>query len=119
MEKTQIHFSADKPLKQVDKATYLGGEIHKGAGRWSELNNRMDISLRTCNKLKAFGYQTDFSYKWKLQVYIAVIIAQIPCGMNTVHLTQAMLNKSDGFHMMGKVGACMYTMGILVCTYQD
>ena len=49
-----MHFSDGKPLKQVDKATYLGGEINKDAGRWSELDNRINIALRTCNKLKTF-----------------------------------------------------------------
>ena len=53
--KAHIHFSDGKPMKQVDKAMYLGGEITTDAGRWSGLNNRMNIALRTCNKLKTFG----------------------------------------------------------------
>ena len=56
----------------------------------------MNVALRTCNKLNTFWYSTFCSYKWKLHVYNAVIIAQISYGMNTVHLTQAMLNKLEG-----------------------
>ena len=99
--KAHIHFSDGKPMKQVDKALYLGGEITTDAGRWSELNNRMNIAFRTCNKLKTFWYKTDCTHKWKLQVYNAVIIAQISYGMNTVQLTQAMLNRLDAFQMRG------------------
>ncbi len=79
----------------------MGGEIITDAGRWSELNNRMNIALRACNKLKTFWYKTDCTHKWKLQVYNAVIIAQISYGMNTVQLTQAMLNRLDAFQMRG------------------
>jgi hypothetical protein len=61
----------------------------------------MNIALRTCNKLKTFWYKTDCTHKWKLQVYNAVIIAQISYGMNTVQLTQAMLNRLDAFQMRG------------------
>ena len=71
--KAHILFSDGKPLKQVDKAQYLGGEINTDAGRWNELNNRMNIALRTCNRLKTFWYKTDCSHKWKLQVYNAVV----------------------------------------------
>ena len=52
--KTQINFSDGTPLKQVDKATYSGSEINNEAGRWSELNNRMNFALTTCNELKTF-----------------------------------------------------------------
>ena len=99
--KAHIHFSDGELMKRVDKAMYLGGEITTDAGRWSELNNRMNIALRTCNKLKTFWYKTDCTHKWKLHVYNAVIIAQISYGMNTVQLTQAMLNRLDAFQMRG------------------
>ena len=54
-----------------------------------------EAPLDIINKLKPFWYKTDCTHKWKLQVYNAVIIAQISYGMNTVHLTQAMLNRLD------------------------
>ena len=50
--KARIHFADGKPMKQVDKATHVGVEINTDAGRWSELNNHMNIALTTCNTLK-------------------------------------------------------------------
>ena len=50
--KADIHFRDGKPMAEVDKAMYLGGEINKDAGRLSELNNRINKTLVTCNKLK-------------------------------------------------------------------
>ena len=90
-----VHSSDGKPFKQADKATYLGGEINNGAGRWIELDNRIDIAFKACDKLKTFWYKTDCSYIWKLQVYDAVIIAQLTHGLNTVQLTVAILSKMD------------------------
>ena len=52
--KAHIHFIDATAMKQVDKATYLGGETNTDAGRWSELNDPMNVALRTCNKLKTF-----------------------------------------------------------------
>ena len=50
--KAHIRFSDGKPLRQVDKATYLDGEINREAERWSELKNRMTLALSTCNELE-------------------------------------------------------------------
>lgn len=61
MEEAHIHFSNGKPFKEVDKATYLGEEITKDAGRRSELANRISIVAATCNKLKSFWYKTKCS----------------------------------------------------------
>ena len=102
------HPSDSRPMKQVDKATYLGSEISQDAGRWTELNNRMNIAWRTFNKLKTFWYKTDCSCKWKLQVYNAVIVAQITCGVNTVHLTPAMMKRLGAFQIRG----CRYILEI-------
>ena len=99
--KAHIHFSDGSPLKQVDKATNSSIEIDIEAGRWSELNNRMNIALRTCDKLETFWYKMDCSYKWKLEVYDADIVAQLSYGLNTLLLTPAMLSKMDAFQMRG------------------
>ena len=99
--KAHIHFSNGKPVTEVDQAIYLGGEINKEAGRLSELNNRINKALITCNKLKTFWSKTNCSYKWKLQVYNAVIVSQLTYGLSTVQLTPAMLKRLDAFQMRG------------------
>jgi hypothetical protein len=99
--KAHIHFSDGKPMKEVQQATYLGGEIANDAGRWNELNNRFCKALLTCNKLKTFWYKTNCSYKWKLQVYNAVIVSQLTYGLSTLQMTPSMLRRIDAFQMRG------------------
>ena len=99
--KTPIHFSDGTPMAEVEKATHLKGEINKNAGRLSELNNRINKALVTCNKLKTFWSKTNCSYKWKLQVYNAIIVSQLTYGLSTVQLTPSMLNRLDAFQMRG------------------
>ena len=99
--KAHIHFSNGSPMKEVDHATHLGGVITKDAGRWTELNNRINKALVTCNKLKTFWYKTNCSYKWKLQVYNAVIVSQLTYGLSTLQMTPTMLNRLDAFQMRG------------------
>ena len=54
--KTHIHFSNGEALKEIETATYLGGEIDKQAGRWNELNNGTNSALvTTCSKLTHNG----------------------------------------------------------------
>ena len=84
--KAHVHFSDGKPMTEVDQAMYLGGEINKNAGPLSELNNRINKALVTCNKLKTFWSMTNCSYKWKLQVYNAIIVSQLTDGLSTVQL---------------------------------
>ena len=88
-------------MAEVDKAMYLGGEINKDAGRLSELNNSINKALVTCNKLKTFWSKTNCSFKWKLQVYNAVIVSQLAYGLSTVQLTPSMLKRLDAFQMRG------------------
>ena len=99
--KAHIHFKNMEKLKEVDKATYLGGTLTNTASRNEELNNRISKALTTCNKLKTFWYKTKCSHKWKLQVYNAIIVSQLTYGLSTVQLTPTMLAKLDAFQMRG------------------
>ena len=101
VRRTHIHFSDGKPMTEFEKATYLGGEINSNAGRLSELNNRINKALVTCNRLKTFWSKTSCSYKWKLQVYNAIIVSQLTYGLSTVQLTPSMLSRLDAFQMRG------------------
>ena len=80
---------------------YLGGEINKNAGRLSELNSRINKTFVTCDKLKNFWSKTNCSYKWKHQVYNAIIVSQLTYRLSTVQLTPSMLNRLDAFQMRG------------------
>jgi hypothetical protein len=99
--KAHIHFRNGDKLKEVDRAVYLGGVLTNTASREEELNNRICKALLTCNKLKTFWYKTKCTNKWKLQVYNAIIVAQLTYGLSTVQLTPTMLAKLDAFQMRG------------------
>ena len=65
------------------------------------MKSRIYKALATCSRLKAFKYKTKCSYKWKLHVYQAIIVAQVTYGLSTVQLTLAMLSRLDPFQMRG------------------
>ena len=87
--------------RNVDKAMYLGGTICKFAGRSSELSNRINKALVTCNELKTRWYKTNCTYKLQLQANDAIIAAQLAYRLCTVEMTPAMLRTLDAFRMRG------------------
>ena len=66
-----------------------------------ELQARFTKALNTCCNSKVFWSKTNCRHKWKLQIYNAVIVAQLTYGLNTLQLTEAMLNRLDAFQMRG------------------
>ena len=52
-------------------------------------------------QIKTFWYKTNRTNKWKLQVYNAIIVAQLTYGLSTVQLTPSMLARLDAFQMRG------------------
>ena len=99
--KADIHFGDGTKLEEVQSAVYLGGTLTKDGGRAEEIQNRFSKALLTCGKLKVFWSKTKCSYKWKLQVYNAIIVAQLTNGLNTLQLTEAALRRLDAFQMRG------------------
>jgi hypothetical protein len=53
-------------------------------------------------------HKTKCNYKWKLQVYNAIIVAQLTYGLNTLQLTPSLLARLDAFQMRG----LRYILGI-------
>ena len=99
--KADIKFENGTKVKETLKAKYLGGTITKKAERIIEINNRLGIAMATVNKLKIFWGKCAAPKKWKLQVYNAIIIAQLIYGLNTMHMTDSAMNKLDSFHYKG------------------
>ena len=96
-----MHFTDEQKLHEVDSAVYLGGTLTKNAGRTEQIHSIMFKALHTCSKFKLFWRKTDRKYKWKLQTYNAIIIAQLTYGLNTLQLTDVMLKRLDAFRMRG------------------
>ena len=77
-----IHFSDGTKMKEVETAFHLGGTLTQNAGRTEEIQSRMCKAQHTCSKLKLLRRKTNCKYKWKLQTYNAIIVAQLTYGYN-------------------------------------
>ena len=97
-----IKFMDGRKMEETMRATYLGGIITHNASRNMELNNRISIAFGACNKLKLFWRKTNCSIKWKLQIYNAIIVAQLTYGLCTLNL------RLDAFQIRG----LRYILGI-------
>ena len=96
-----IHFKDGTKIKKTDNIMYLGGTITENASRNSEVSSRMSKALATCHKLKIFWRKTNVGIAWKLQVYNAIILAQLTYGLNTLNITPGIKNRLNSFHMRG------------------
>jgi hypothetical protein len=59
----------------------------------------MQQTMAAWTKLKPFCKASNCTVGWRLRVYQAVIQNKLIYGLETVHLTQAMLNKIDAFQL--------------------
>ena len=69
--------------------------------REAEIRNRLSIALTTTQRLRLFWRHSSVPIKWKLQVYNAVVTAQLTYGMNVIYLTDSLINKLDAFQLRG------------------
>ena len=61
----------------------------------------MQQTMAAWTKLKPFWKASNCTVGWRLRVYQAVIQNKMIYGLETVHLTQAMLNKINAFQLRG------------------
>ena len=66
-----------------------------------EILNKLQTVRITWFKLLPYWKASDANVKWKLRIFDAVIRAKLLYGLETVHLTKAMLNKIDTFQIRG------------------
>ena len=66
-----------------------------------EILNKLQTVRITWFKLLPYWKASDANVKWKLRIFDAVIRAKLLYGLETVHLTEAMLNKIDAFQIRG------------------
>ena len=100
--KAHAYFGSGEAMKEPPQATYQRGIISNDAQRWGELDTIINKASVTCNRWKNYWYTTNRLYKWKLQVYNAIIVAQSTYGLSTVQLTPAIFNRSDASNMRGQ-----------------
>jgi len=99
--KPKVNFADGTPMNSIDKVTYLGGTITQNAYPQNEIRKRMGIALQTSKKLMLFWDKTNASASWKLQVYNAVIIAQLRYSLDSTFISETMARRMDAIHIAG------------------
>ena len=89
-----VHFDNQEPLPKRFETTYLGNEINREANIWHEILNKMQEVRKTWFRLLPYWKATNANLKWQLLIFDAVMKSKIIYGLETVHLTQAMMKKS-------------------------
>ena len=94
-----VHFDNQEPLPKRFETTYLGNEINREANIWHEILNKMQEVRKTWFRLLPYWKATNANLKWQLLIFDAVMKSKIIYGLETVHLTQAMMKKIDAFQL--------------------
>ena len=81
------------------ETTYLGNEINREANIWHEILNKMQEVRKTWFGLLPYWKATNANLKWQLLIFDAAIKSKVIYGLETVHLTQAMMKKVDAFQL--------------------
>ena len=89
-----VHLDNQEPLPKRFETTYLGNEISREANIWHEILNKMQEIRKTWFRLLPYWKATNANLKWQLLIFDAVMKSKIIYGLETVHLTQAMMNKN-------------------------
>ena len=88
-----VHVENLEPLPKKFEATYLGNEINKEANIRHEILNKMQEVRQTWFKLLPYWKATNANVKWQLLIFDAVVRSKLLYGLETIHLTDAMLKK--------------------------
>ena len=88
-----VHFENLEPLPKKFEATYLGNEINKEANIRHEILNKMQEVRQTWFKLLPYWKATNANVQWQLLIFDAVVRSKLLYGLETIHLTDAMLKK--------------------------
>ena len=94
-----VHFENGEPLPKKFETTYLGNELNRDVNIKHEILNKMQEVRKTWYKLLPYWKATNANVKWQLLIFDAVIRSKLLYGLETVHVTGAMLKKIDAFHM--------------------
>ena len=94
---TFFHFHDGAQLNKEFEAMYLGNEINRTVNIKHEILNKMSEVRRTWFKLSAYWKASGASKKWKLIIFDAIIRSKLLCGLETIHLTQALSKSLDAF----------------------
>jgi len=94
-----VHFANNEPLPKRFETMYLGNEINKEANIRHEILNKIQEVRKIWFRLLPYWKATNANKKWQLLIFDAVIRSKLLYGLETIHLTQAMLTKIDAFQL--------------------
>ena len=96
-----IHFDDAMPFPKNFEATYLGNELNQQVNVKHEILNKLQSVRITWLKMMPYWKASGSNVKWKLRIFNAIIGAKLLYGLETIHLTKALLNKIDAFQVRG------------------
>ena len=88
-------------LGNEEEATYLGNTMNKKASILEEVDKQIQQVNITWWRLHHYMKASDARNKWQLLISDSVIKSKLLYGMETVQLTDAILNKIDAFQIKG------------------
>ena len=94
-----VHVENLEPLPKKFEATYLGNEINKDANNRHEILNKMQEVRQTWFKSLPYWKATNANVKWQLLICDAVVRSRLLCGLETIHLTNAMQKNIYAFQL--------------------
>ena len=95
----QVHFDNGNPLPKKYEATYLGNEINREVNIKHEVLNKMQEVRKIWFKMAPYWRASNANQKWQLIIFDAAIRSKLLYGLETVHLTNALLKKVDAFQL--------------------
>ena len=97
----QQTFRGGNKLTKAEEATYLGKTLNCKANATTEIEKQIQQISITMWILNSYWKATEASKKWQLLIFDAVSQSNLLYGMETVQLTEAVINKLDAFQMKG------------------
>ncbi len=88
-------------VPNVAAIEYLGAYLTEDLNHQHELNHRLQHAMATWKKLEIFWKHSDGSKRIKLLVYNVVIRSKLLYSLESLQLTQALVNKLNTFQFKG------------------
>ena len=109
-----MKFKNKEPVKEVNKAKYLGCMLCKDSDTTMEVRGRIREAMGILKKMHCFWRHSDCTLRFKLVVMQAVLYSKILFGLESAELTTGALRILDVFHLK-----CLRKILKIKTTYVD
>ena len=97
--RARVTFLDKAPVKEVNKAKYLGCILNKDNNVEMEVRGRIRDAMGTLKKMHVYWRHSNCNLKHKLMVVQAVLFSKILFGLESAELTTGALRSLDTFHL--------------------